>query len=167
MADEFNLGGLRSALGLPKAKPSDSEPRGTSVSKPDQSRRDADALKVLQDELEKEQKLALKGNAVSARNVESLNREIARFGGKPAPASSLCISVFVCINAILFQLVLFFISLLPYFVFCILASVFLFSPFLSQALSPPSYSIHPQRLFLRYRMPCRERATFGLSADQS
>ena len=93
MANEFDLGGLRSALGLPKAKPSDSEPfkveiRGTSVSKPDQSRRDADALKVLQDELEKEQKLAAKGNAVSARNVEALNREIARFGGKPAPQAA-------------------------------------------------------------------------------
>ena len=93
MADEFNLGGLRNALGLPKAKPSDSEPfkveiRGTSVSKSDQSRRDADALKVLQDELEKEQKLAAKGNQVSVRNVESLNREIARFGGKPAPQAA-------------------------------------------------------------------------------
>jgi len=93
MADEFDLGGLRSALGLPKAKPSDNQPfkveiRGTNVSKDDQARRSAESLKILQDELEKEQKLAAKGNAVSARNVESLNREISRMGGQPVAKPS-------------------------------------------------------------------------------
>lgn len=94
MADEFDLGGLKSALGVPQEKTSNKQPfkveiRGTNVvSKSDQSRRDADALKVLQDELEKEQKLAAKGNASSARNVESLNREIARMGGQPAPQTT-------------------------------------------------------------------------------
>jgi len=91
MADEFDLGGLKSALGVPQGKTSDNKPfkveiRGTNViSKDEQSRRDAEALKSLQDELEKEQKKAAQGNQVSARNVEALNREIARKGGQPVP----------------------------------------------------------------------------------
>jgi len=91
MADEFDLGGLKSALGVPQEKTSNKQPfkveiRGTNVvSKDEQSRRDAEALKSLQDELEKEQKKAAQGNQVSARNVEALNREIARKGGQPVP----------------------------------------------------------------------------------
>jgi len=88
MADEFDLGGLRSALGVPQGKTSDNQPykveiRGTSVSKGEQSRRDELALRSLQDELAKEQQKAAQGNQSSVRNVEALNREIARHGGQP------------------------------------------------------------------------------------
>jgi len=90
MADEFYLGGLRSALGVPQGKTSDNQPykveiRGTSISKGEQSRRDVDALRSLQDELAKEQQKAAQGNQFSVRNVEALNREIARKGGQSVP----------------------------------------------------------------------------------
>jgi hypothetical protein len=88
MADEFDLGGLKSALGLPKGQsnePFKVEIRGTSVSKSEQFERDVKALKSLQDELEKEKKKAAKGDQFAIRNVEALNREIARKGGQSVP----------------------------------------------------------------------------------
>jgi hypothetical protein len=91
MADEFDLSGLKSALGVPQGKPSDQpykvEIRGTSVSKGEQSSRDVLALRSLQDELAKEQQKAAQGNQSSVRNVEALNREISRLGGQPQASS--------------------------------------------------------------------------------
>ena len=53
-----------------------------------QSSRDQEALKVLQDEYEKQSKLAAGGNAASARNLEALQREMKLKGGAPTTAQT-------------------------------------------------------------------------------
>ena len=63
--EQFLAGGKTEA---PAAKPSAS---------PSQNKRDVDAMAVLQDELDKEQKKASSGDQRAARNVESLQKEIA------------------------------------------------------------------------------------------
>jgi len=53
-----------------------------------QSSRDQEALRVLQDEYEKQSKLAAGGNAASARNLEALQREMKLKGGAPTTAQT-------------------------------------------------------------------------------
>jgi len=79
VVDDFDLdsvsNAVNSAFGRKSAPPART-----------QSSRDQEALKVLQDEYEKQSKLAAGGNAASARNLEALQREMKLKGGAPTTA---------------------------------------------------------------------------------
>jgi len=74
MADEFDLSGLRSALGV----------ASTVIPKADQTARDSDALKLMQEELVKAQQRASTGDQRAKGDIDALNREILKLGGQPA-----------------------------------------------------------------------------------
>ena len=79
VVDDFDLdsvsNAVNSAFGRKSAPPART-----------QSSRDQEALRVLQDEYEKQSKLAAGGNAASARNLEALQREMKLKGGAPTTA---------------------------------------------------------------------------------
>jgi len=79
VVDDFDLNSVsnavNSAFGRKSAPPAKT-----------QSSRDQEALRVLQDEYEKQSKLAAGGNAASARNLEALQREMKLKGGAPTTA---------------------------------------------------------------------------------
>ena len=81
VVDDFDLdsvsNAVNSAFGRKSAPPART-----------QSSRDQEALRVLQDEYEKESKLAAGGNAASARNLEALQREMKLKGGAPTTAQT-------------------------------------------------------------------------------
>jgi hypothetical protein len=81
VVDDFDLdsvsNAVNSAFGRKSAPPART-----------QSSRDQEALKVLQDEYEKQSKLAAGGNAASARNLEALQREMKLKGGAPTTAQT-------------------------------------------------------------------------------
>jgi hypothetical protein len=81
VVDDFDLdsvsNAVNSAFGRKSAPPART-----------QSSRDQEALRVLQDEYEKQSKLAAGGNAASARNLEALQREMKLKGGAPTTAQT-------------------------------------------------------------------------------
>ena len=81
VVDDFDLdsvsNAVNSAFGRKSAPPAKT-----------QSSRDQEALRVLQDEYEKQSKLAAGGNAASARNLEALQREMKLKGGAPTTAQT-------------------------------------------------------------------------------
>jgi len=76
VVDDFDVDSINSAVSSAFGRKS-APPART------QSSRDQEALRVLQDEYEKQSKLAAGGNAASARNLEALQREMKLKGGAP------------------------------------------------------------------------------------
>ena len=79
VVDDFDLDSVNNAVNSAFGRKS-APPART------QSSRDQEALRVLQDEYEKQSKLAAGGNAASARNLEALQREMKIKGGAPTIA---------------------------------------------------------------------------------
>jgi hypothetical protein len=81
VVDDFDLDSVNNAVNSAFGRKS-APPART------QSSRDQEALRVLQDEYEKQSKLAAGGNAASARNLEALQREMKLKGGAPTTAQT-------------------------------------------------------------------------------
>ena len=81
VVDDFDVDSINSAVSSAFGRKS-APPART------QSSRDQEALRVLQDEYEKQSKLAAGGNAASARNLEALQREMKLKGGAPTTAQT-------------------------------------------------------------------------------
>jgi hypothetical protein len=81
VVDDFDLDSVSNAVNSAFGRKSAPPARN-------QSSRDQEALRVLQDEYEKQSKLAAGGNAASARNLEALQREMKLKGGAPTTAQT-------------------------------------------------------------------------------
>jgi hypothetical protein len=81
VVDDFDLDSVNNAVNSAFGRKS-APPART------QSSRDQEALRVLQDEYDRESKLAAGGNAASARNLEALQREMKLKGGAPTTAQT-------------------------------------------------------------------------------
>jgi hypothetical protein len=79
--DDFDVDSINSAVSSAFGRKSAPNTRT-------QSSRDQESLKVLQEEYDRESKLAASGNAASARNLESLQREMKLKGGSPTTTPS-------------------------------------------------------------------------------
>jgi hypothetical protein len=79
--DDFDVDSINSAV-------SSAFGRKSAPTTRTQSSRDQESLKVLQDEYDKQSKLAASGNASAARNLESLQREMKLKGGAPTTTQS-------------------------------------------------------------------------------
>lgn len=81
VVDDFDLDSVSNAVNSAFGRKSAPPARN-------QSSRDQEALRVLQDEYEKQSKLVAGGNAASARNLEALQREMKLKGGAPTTAQT-------------------------------------------------------------------------------